>query len=295
MDEWVARFISSLRTEKGYSEHTLRAYEGDLADFTRYLAERKVDVLAIDVRHVRAYLARLRTGDLARSSIARRLAAIRSFYKYLARQGHIVDTPLRALRTPKQEHRLPKFFTEDEIIRLISAAQPVNLKGKRDRAILEVLYSAGLRASELINLNDSDIDMREQVILVRGKRKKERIAPLGRLALEALNDYIEARDGSDLNRREPHALFINVRDGKRLTDRSLRRTIQYYINVAGLDGKCSPHSLRHSFATHMLERGADLRVVQELLGHEHLSTTQIYLNLTAEKLRETYQRTHPRA
>lgn len=295
MNEHVARFLSRLRTEKGYSEHTFRAYEHDLEEFTAYVAERRGELLSADVRLVRGYLARLRGASLSRASVARRLSALRSFYKWLAREGVIETTPLSALRSPRKEERLPRLFSEEDATALVEVPHGEGLKAARDRAILEVLYGAGLRVSELIGLDETDVNLRQGWVRVRGKRKKERLAPLGAPAVGALEAYLEARAGARLPEPEPGALFVNLRDGRRITDRSIRRMVEHYINAAGLDGKCSPHSLRHSFATHMLERGADLRVVQELLGHSHLSTTQVYLHLTSEKLRETYRRAHPRA
>ena len=231
----------------------------------------------------------------ARSTVARKIAALRSIYKVLLRRGHTQANPLSGLRTPKTAKRLPKFLSVTEVEKLISAVPSDGLWSWRDLAILEVLYGGGLRVSELVSADMADLDLDEGVMRVRGKGKKERIAPLGRTASRTLEQYLVERSRHPGRRRfDSQAIFINRR-GSRLTTRSVRRLVEKYATAAGLAIEVTPHTLRHSFATHMLDRGADLRSVQELLGHENLSTTQIYTHLTAERMKEIYDTAHPRA
>lgn len=311
----VTKFFHSLQYEKNFSEHTLKSYRCDLQHFIGFLCQPQdagndgadhqagqVDPVritkalkAVDVMTLRRYLARLREIDYSRATIARKLATLRSFYKFLVRIGELTDSPVRVIRTPKQERRLPKFLDPDEVERLLEAPKGNNLLTLRDRAILETLYSTGMRVSEVCQLNVDDLDTLGEVARVRGKGKKERLAPIGSFALKAIRSYQEARQ-ADPNSgsfdRKP--LFLN-RHGKRLSQRSVRRKLAKYLAEAGLDPGVSPHTLRHSFATHMLNRGADLRAVQELLGHRSLSTTQIYTHVTMRRMQEVYKRAHPHA
>jgi len=295
MNELIEQFLYYLARERRYSEHTLRAYRKDLGMYEEFLRGRGLSVLDAGPREVRGFLATLRVRGLARSSVARRVAAVRSFYRFMVRQGIIESNPTVALRTPRRERNLPLFLTVEEVERLLNAPDTSSWIGVRDRAVLDVLYGAGLRVGELVALNDDDIDLRAEILCVRGKGKKERLAPMGSCAAEALRHYLDVRGRGRFAHRKDNATFVNAREGRRLTARSVRRIVQRYLNEAGLDGRLSPHALRHSFATHMLNNGADLRSVQELLGHEHLSTTQIYTHLLPEDLKAVYQRAHPRA
>jgi len=309
----TARFLAYLENERNFSEHTIRSYASDLAQFVAFLtADESADastddpadapaagngavsdrLRAVAPLDLRRYLADLRRADYSRATIARKIATLRSFYKFLAREGEVQGNPVSTLRTPRQEKRLPKFLTPADVKRLLAAVQGDDLLSLRDAAILEVLYSTGMRVSELVGLNLEDIDPIGEVAHVRGKGRRERLAPLGSYAMRALNRYLDARAETDA--RDPKAVFLN-RHGRRLSARSVRRKLAKYLAMAGLDPAVSPHTLRHSFATHMLERGADLRAVQELLGHRSLSTTQIYTHVTASRLKEIYESAHPRA
>ena len=295
MSELLDQFLHHLSSERNYSENTLKAYATDLGEFLDFLEDRGVSVAGVGTRDVRGYLAKLRASGLGRSTVARRLAAIRSFYRYLHQYGEISKNPLLGLRTPRREQKLPRFLTVDDVTRLMDAPDASSWPGVRDSAILETLYGAGLRVSELVGLDDQDLDLQQELLHVRGKGTKERLAPVGGCAVRALKTYLAARDRRDFPDRDAHAVFLNSRKGGRLTARSVRRIMQKYLNEAGLDGRLSPHSLRHSFATHMLNNGADLRTVQELLGHENLSTTQIYTHMLPDNLKGVYNRAHPRA
>lgn len=295
MDELIDAFLHRLETERGCSEHTVRAYATDLCEFAEFLAGRNKAVTEADIHDVRGFLAMLQVKGLARSTVARRTAAVRSFYKFLLREGHIGSSPVAALRSPRRERKLPKFLTVTEVELLLAAPDDSDWPGLRDSAMLETLYGAGLRVSELVGLNHEDLDLSDGLLRVRGKGKKERIVPAGRYAVAALRRYQQAVNHSGPAERHPQAVFINARDGGRITARSVRRIMQKYLAQSGLDPDLSPHSLRHSFATHMLSNGADLRAVQELLGHESLSTTQVYTHLSHEHLKRTYDAAHPRA
>ncbi|NLX59056.1 MAG: tyrosine recombinase XerC, partial [Phycisphaerae bacterium] len=300
----LTRFFHSLQYEKVFSDHTLKSYRSDLDHFVAFLckvhslgdpadAEHPVDAArltevlkGIDVLTLRRYLAELNEQKYSRATIARKLATLRSFYKHLVRVGELEDSPVRVIRTPKQERRLPKFLDPDEIERLLDAPKGTDLLTLRDKAILETLYSTGMRVSEVCQLNLEDMDSLGEVVRVRGKGKKERLAPLGSYALAAIQRYLRARQGApDAATFDRKPLFLN-RHGRRLNQRSVRRKLAKYLAEAGLDPNVSPHTLRHSFATHMLNRGADLRSVQELLGHSSLSTTQIYTHVTMRRMKD---------
>ena len=298
----VKQFLTYVEHERNFSEHTVRSYTADLVQFVAFLAgadeaAAEDPALADRIRGVttldlRAYLAQLRRAEYSRATVARKIATLRSFYKFLARQGHVLRNPVKVIRTPRQEKRLPKFLDPAEIERLLSAPKGKDLLSLRDAAMLEILYSTGMRVSELVGLDLEDIDPIGEVVRVRGKGRRERLAPLGSYAITALNRYLGARAEADVH--DAKAVFIN-RHGQRLNARSVRRKLAKYLALAGLDPHVSPHTLRHSFATHMLERGADLRAVQELLGHRSLSTTQIYTHVTAGRMKEIYEAAHPRA
>ncbi|MDO8629398.1 MAG: tyrosine recombinase XerC [Phycisphaerales bacterium] len=244
---------------------------------------------------VKAFLAFLGTQTYSKSTIARKLATLRSFYKFCMRRGYVKTHPLATIRTPKQDKRLPKFLELDQITKLLSTPDDNTLLGARDRAMLEVLFSTGVRVSELVDLNFGDVEYEGRTIRVRGKGKKQRTTPIGPTALAAVQKYLQLRrsDARSAN-FDQQALFVN-KHGRRLSTRSVRRKLDKYLLQAGLDPSISPHTLRHSFATHMLANGADLRSVQELLGHQSISTTQIYTHLTTPRLKQAYDDAHPRA
>lgn len=318
----VQDFLSYLKFEKHFSEHTAKCYGADLTQFGEFLtskqstdggdalghaehvdtavavqAKPKLDqiLLNIDVNTIRDYLALLNEQQYSKSTIARKLATLRSFYKFLVKRGMMTSNPVTAVRTPKQEKKLPKFLEYEQVKRLLDTPPINNWLGARDRAILEVLYSTGIRVSELVGLNMDDIDFLGEVVHVRGKGKKERITPISSTALQVIQHYLEFRNKRSQNNPnfDPKVLFVN-KHGKRLSTRSVRRKMDKYLKMAGLDPSISPHTLRHSFATHMLNNGADLRSVQELLGHQSLSTTQVYTHLTTKKLKDVYEAAHPR-
>jgi integrase/recombinase XerC len=322
----VERFLNYLKYEKRFSEHTAKCYGADLAQYSDFLlrtcdedsssaagmsldhhhgggtalaveTEQRVDqlLLAADVNEARSYLAYLNEKAYSKATIARKLATLRSFYKFLVKTNRRNSNPLTAIRTPKQEKKLPRFLEYEEIKRLLDAPPLETWLGARDRAILETLYSTGIRVSELVGLNMDDIDFLGEVVHVRGKGKKERIAPISSSALQAIQHYMEFRNkrAQSNSHFDTKVLFVN-KHGQRLSTRSVRRKMDKYLKMVGLDPAISPHTLRHSFATHMLNNGADLRSVQELLGHQSLSTTQVYTHLTTRRLKEVYDHAHPR-
>jgi integrase/recombinase XerC len=299
MDKALAEFLRHLALEKNASNHTVKSYREDLTQALRFFQERlgSLEARQLTTRSLRAYLVWLHEQGFAKSTIARRLAAVRSWCRYMRRQGILVGNPADGLRGPRLDKKLPHFLTEDAMARLLETPPPETWQGKRDRAILETLYSAGLRVSELTGLDLDDLDQEGAVATVRGKGKKERLAMLGPKAMKALQNWLPARQQA-LAKRGKHTpagpVFVN-KSGTRLTSRSVGRLLQKYLARAGLDPHASPHSLRHSFATHLLDHGADIRGVQELLGHRSLSTTQIYTHVTTHRLQESYRKAHPRA
>ncbi|MEW8977251.1 MAG: tyrosine recombinase XerC [Symbiobacterium sp.] len=329
----VAGFLTSLSVEKAASDHTLRSYRLDLVQFYAWLATggtsvpvvggrrtgrtRKHDfapgeaplpaiglaeLRAVDHRTIRAYLAFLQAQQFTRRSIARKLSCLRSFFKYLQKNGLVPSNPVKGVQTPKLERRLPVFLDEEEIGGLLSQPDTSTPLGLRDRALLELLYATGLRVSELVALNRGDIDYTDGWVVVYGKGRKERAVPVGSEALQALGNYL-AQAWPELRARAPAAdqalpeerqpLFLN-KLGTRLTDRSVRRLLDHYVEQMALSRHISPHKLRHTFATHMLNHGADLRALQEMLGHASLSTTQVYTHVTTQQLRQQYLKAHPR-
>lgn len=292
MEKQVHNFLSFLQTEKNASEHTVKNYQIDLREFDVFLEKKDLsDVAYLDIR---SFLAHLKTKNYSKSSISRKLACIRSFFKYLVREKFLSSNPASSVATPKRDKRLPKFLDSTEVANLLEAPSRENWEEKRDRAILETLYSSGLRVSELVGLNRDDVDIFSALVRIRGKGKKERIVPVGKIALEAIQNYLEKKPPRDRDQGFKKPLYLN-RSGGRLTDRSVRRMVLKYARRISLKKDISPHILRHSFATHMLDRGADLRSVQELLGHENLSTTQIYTHVTTKRLKEAYDAAHPKA
>jgi len=294
----IAKFLRHLDVERNSSPHTLKAYREDLISLADYLADdtgATPDPASITTVELRDYVAALSEAGFAKTSISRRLASVRSFYRFGQREGWAKSNPAAALRNPRKSRKLPHFLTTDEISSLLESPARKGKQGTRDRAILETLYSAGLRVSELVGMNDGDLDFDQGIVHVRGKGKKERLAPVGSYARNALEAWLAVRELSpkeDSGRAAP--VFTN-RFGTRLTTRSVGRMLEKYIKKACLDGRTSPHTLRHSFATHLLDRGADIRSVQELLGHKSLVTTQIYTHVSTSSLKAAYEKAHPRA
>jgi len=293
---WMERFEKHLSIERNLSPHTVTAYMRDLEGFRSFLEEvdrskRTEESLLKGIDHIaiRRYLAVLH-GRNKKTSIARKLASLRTFFRYLVRQGALEKNPGDMVTTPRQEKYLPKTLTVDEAYALMESGVDAGLLKLRDRAILEILYSCGLRVSELTGLDVGSLDLREGVARVIGKGRKERIVPLGRKASEALARYLEARN----NPPDTAPLFVN-RFGKRLTPRSVQRNLKAQLIKAGILKDATPHSLRHSFATHLLDGGADLRAIQELLGHASLSTTQKYTQVSVDHLTSVYDKAHPRS
>ena len=283
MDGFVTRFLTYLRIETGASAHTLRSYEHDLGLYYRYVREAKgegADPSAVDSARLRRYTAWLTGQGFATSTVARRLASLRSYFRYLRRQGLVSSDPSIGLRNPKQARRLPRLLRIDEVIRLLDGVPTDTPPGVRDRAMLETLYGGGLRVSELVGLNLDDLDLTQGLVRVRGKGRRERLSPVGPMALEWIGAWLPLRRPKVVQEK---ALFLNQR-GTRLTARSVGRLLESHLLRGGLVNSASPHTLRHSFATHLLDRGADLRSVQELLGHRNLTTTQIYTHVTQERL-----------
>jgi integrase/recombinase XerC len=294
MHPTVHAFLGHLRTERNASAHTLRSYEDDLTLFCGYLNEsvgEGTDPTAADPQRLRRYSAWLHGRRYAASTIARRLASLRSFYRYQRRQGVVASDPAGGLRNPRQSRRLPHPVRVEDVIRLLDAISPDTPLGLRDRAMFETLYGGGLRVGELVGLNLEDLDVEQELVRVRGKGKRERLSPLGGVAVAWITRWIAVRTPGRAG--EP-ALFLN-RFGRRLTARSVGRLLEAHGKGVGIVANLSPHSLRHSFATHLLDRGADLRSVQELLGHRRLTTTQIYTHVSRERLLETFHEAHPRA
>lgn len=290
MKDYLARFLKFLEIERNASRYTIQNYQIDLQGFLNFLNGKAAN--DIDYLEIRKYLAFLKEKNYEKSSVARKLASLRSFFKYLARENFLKSNPAAGIQSPKRDKKLPECLQVSEIEHLLDAPNGKTWEERRDKAIMETLYSSGIRVGELAGLSDEDIDLFSGQIKVRGKGKKERIVPLGSIAAKAIQHYMEMRPKPDL--RSKNALFIN-RQRTRLTDRSVRRVLNKYVKRIGLKRDISPHMLRHSFATHLLDRGADLRSVQELLGHENLSTTQIYTHVSTKRLREAFQNAHPRA
>jgi integrase/recombinase XerC len=299
MEEALADFLRYLALEKNASAHTVKSYREDLTQaldfFRQRLGTERPQVGQLSTRLLRAYLAFLHEQGYARSTIGRRLAAMRSWCRFLRRQGTLAANPTDGLRGPRQDKKLPHFVSREDMARLLEAPPGDLPLGVRDRAILETLYSAGVRVGELTGLDLADVDLDGGLATVRGKGKRERLALLGPQAVDALRLWLERRAALAGPRatKQP-ALFLNHR-GSRLTSRSVGRLLEKYLAQAGLDPRTSPHTLRHSFATHLLDAGADIRSVQELLGHRSLGTTQIYTHVSTQRLRDSYHKAHPRA
>jgi len=298
MHSAIDGFLRYLRIERNASELTLKSYSEDFNSLFDYLRDRAPDKATpedLDVAVLRGYVAYLHECQYAKTTIARRLACLRSFLRFCQREGLIASNPAKALRTPRTGRKLPHFLTTEQIVTLLEAPPANEPEGLRDRAILETMYSGGLRVAELVGLNVEHWDRDANVLRVFGKGKKERIAPVGKHAAKALYRWLEVRQPApDASAADKAALFLN-RFGERLTTRSIGRMIEKYLKLTGLDRHTSPHTLRHTFATHLLDGGADLRSVQEMLGHKSLTTTQIYTHVSTQRLRETYEKSHPHA
>ncbi|HVG39846.1 MAG TPA: tyrosine recombinase XerC, partial [Pyrinomonadaceae bacterium] len=295
-----------LRYERNVSEHTLRNYRIDLGQFYDHLApadaatgaRREFDLKQIDHITIREWLASLHAANKKKTSVARKLAALRTFFQFLLREAVIEANPAKLVATPRLEKKIPNHLSVEEAVRFIETPDTTTDLGKRDRAILEFLYGTGMRVSELTKLNLNDIDFKGKLARVTGKRRKQRIVPFGEPALQALMQYLTVRntflDNAPPAERDAGAVFLNYQ-GTRITTRSVGRMVDKYIDICAGIHNISPHSLRHSFATHLLDSGADLRDIQELLGHARLSTTQIYTHVSMEKLIEVYDKAHPKA
>ena len=294
----VAQFLQTLSSEKGYSPHTIRAYGGDLTAFLGFCFTGKPveaitdELLLTEIKNsgtslVRGFLMDLAKKKVTRRTISRRLSALKSFFNYLVVVGKIEVSPAQGVSAPKLPRSIPQFLTVDELFTLLDSIKTKTCVDKRNRAVFELFYSTGMRVSELSNLNVEDIDHESCLVRVRGKGNRERLVPVGDRALKAVDDYRTGIDG------ESGVLFLN-RDAHRLSDSSIRRVLAGLVKACGLGVPVSPHTLRHSFATHMLDAGADLRGIQEILGHASLSSTQIYTHVTYARLMEVYDRAHPR-
>ncbi len=292
IDLAVRKFLLTLKVERNFSPATLRAYSIDLRELTAFIKERKITVNECDRIFIRSYLSHLRQRPLSRASVLRKWASLRSLFKYLTREEILPFNPCLNLPTPKKEQRIPAFLTEKEVDRLINQMSQAKkpLVALRNRAMVELLYSSGLRVAEMENLDVEDIDFWNETTRVVGKGNRERIVPVGATALKVIQDYLKTR-GESVGRRP---LFTNLRGG-RITSRAIHMIVESGARKSGITRQVGPHTLRHSFATHLLDHGCDLRSVQEMLGHKNLSTTQIYAHVTTERLRKVYQKAHPRA
>src|SRR3989440_393495 len=310
----VQQFLDYLHLEKHFSDYTIKSYGADLIQFGQFIGGEigqlpgsapttKLTGDDVDQRQlkcepitIREFLAYLYGQNYTKSTSARKLATLRSFYKFLIRRQLVAVNPLSTIRTPKQEKRLPKCLDLEQVQKLLDAPGDADLLSARDKAMLEVLYSSGIRVSELVELEMKDLDLQEGALRVMGKGRKDRLTPIGSQAIKAIQRYFELRNADPKSQQPGNAnrVFLN-KHGEPLSTRSVRRKLDKYLVAAGLDPGISPHTLRHSFATHLLNNGADLRSVQELLGHQSLSTTQIYTHLTTSRIKEVYDQAHPRA
>ncbi len=298
MQSSIKAFLNYLKVERNASALTIKSYTDDLTHLCEFFEEQNGRIPSpadVDVSQLRSYVAYLHECGYAQATVARRLACLRSFFRYCNREGICDKNPARPLRTPRAGRKLPHFLTTEEVGKLLIAPPANKDDGLRDRAILETMYSAGLRVAEVVALSLQDFDRPQGILRVLGKGRKERVAPVGSYAIKALSRWLEVRS-PDLkaDTSDQEALFLN-RFGRRLTTRSIGRMLEKHIATAGLSSQTSPHTLRHSFATHLLDGGADLRSVQELLGHKSLTTTQIYTHVSTRRLRETYEAAHPHA
>ena len=286
--EYIGKFMEYLNN-KNYSEHTTNSYKKDLDFFIEFLKEEKVNIINVDYKLLRKYLTVLYEKNYSKKTIARHISTLKSFYKYLTKIKKIDVNPMLLIKTPKLDKKLPKFLNYDDLEKILSIPDTTTFLGKRDALILELLYSTGVRVSELIAIKISDINFYDHTIFILGKGNKERYVMFGSKALDKINDYLNERKNIQTD-----YLIVN-RYGNPITDRGIRKIMHMILKKASLSYKISPHTLRHTFATHMLDSGADIEIVKELLGHESLSTTQIYTHVTSESLKRVYDNTHPRA
>lgn len=294
-----------IEMERNLSPQTCRGYISDLKDFSRFMEKQQSDGIDrekqglddYDQLHLRMYLANLYKRKLQKTSIARKLAAMNTFFRYLIREGSIAVNPLATVSAPRKDLLMPRHLSVDEVFDLLGDRFTQDVKGKRDRAVLEILYSTGIRLSELTALNREDVDFEQALIRVRGKGRKERIVPVGIPALKTLKEYLTKRDSLEVNgiSEERKGPVITGRNNKRINPRTVERIVDKYMRMGGTQKKISPHALRHSFATHLLDAGADLRSIQEMLGHESLSTTQRYTSVSVGRLMDIYDKSHPKA
>ena len=288
-------YVSYIRLEKNYSSFTVAEYEKDLQDFMEFLQQETIEKLEqIDYPVARLYVTRLYDRSYARTSISRKISAIRSFFKFIHARYGIEDLAFRLLYHPKQEERLPAFFYQQELEKLFEVTEGEDFRALRDRALLELLYATGIRVGELVEIEVQDVDYYLGIVKVMGKGRKERFVPFGSFAEQALQDYMDSSRSRLMKQKKHASLFVNLR-GDPLTARGVRHILDELMKKASLHTNITPHMIRHTFATHLLGAGADLRSVQELLGHSHLSSTQVYTHITNEHLRQTYLQTHPRA
>lgn len=302
MNDLIRNFQTYLTTERNVSEHTRTAYIGDLEDFAEFLQQNNFiknggEIVNIETEAIRAYLGHLFRQKVKKVTVNRKISSLRSFYKYLIRSGKTKNNPVGLIQTAKTDKYIPNFLSVDEMFELLTARKDSSISGLRDLAMLELFYSSGLRLSELAGLNVADLDFREALVKVRGKGRKERIVPIGSPARSALQEYLaktaEVRKKVDTDAFN-NPLFLNTR-GTRITQRSIARIVDETMKKSGIGRKISPHAIRHTFATHLLNAGADLRSIQELLGHESLSTTQKYTAVNINRMMEIYDKAHPRA
>lgn len=291
--DYYESFVQYLRIEKGASADTVHQYTVDIENFIGF-QDMPVSVLEVTHRMIRKYLSHLQAKGYARRSVARKLASLRAYWRYLEYEGYIENNPFQFVSTPKLDRKLPSFLYENEMQAIFDGIDPTGWLGSRNLALVEILYATGIRVSECTNLSISDVDMELATMLVFGKGRKERYIPVGSFAVEALTRYLNIREERFGVLSEKDPLFINYRGG-RLTDRGLRKVLNRVVDDASLTAKLSPHVIRHTFATHLLNEGADLRTVQELLGHTDLKATQVYTHVTRDRLREVHRQAHPRA
>ena len=298
MQTATTQFLRFLNVERNASPLTIKSYREDLTSLNDYLAQAYGRVPApseITPLDLRGYVSALHEAGYAKTSIARRLASLRTFYKFAQREGLADSNPAKPLRNPRRDHKLPHFLSTEDLGKLLQSPPATTPMGLRDRAILETMYSAGLRVSETVGINDGDMDLAQGLVRIRGKGRRERLAPIGSFASKALNRWLKVRTLSPREAKGPLAPVFTNKFGRRLTTRSVARLLLKHLKVTGLDLRTTPHTLRHSFATHLLDRGADIRSVQELLGHKSLVTTQIYTHVSTAGLRAAYEKAHPRA
>lgn len=291
--KYVENFLSFLQNDKKLSENTLQSYNRDIKLYCNYLEQNDIDAIETSEDDIKTYLDNLKENGKAVSTISRNLASLRSFYQYLHRTKVVAEDPTLSLESPKIERKLPKVLTSEQVELLLEQPKCTDLKGYRDKAMLELVYATGIRVTELISLNIDDVDLENKTIRCVGKNK-ERIIPMGSLAINALRDYVEKSRNVLIKDDKDPALFINI-NGQRLTRQGFWKIIKQYKTQANIDVDITPHTLRHSFAVHLLENGAELRAIQEMLGHSDISSTQVYAQMGQSRIKDVYSKTHPRA